>query len=383
MRTGEWQLVERVYPFVGEHGENVCAEWHAVDPTSGETLSEREWFLFGRMNDMLSGRVAVDDPEAVAAARAGVSQVTTCEEAREFTRLRRERSMLKPAVVELDPRELARNAPDNEEFPDDQPAERVDKVTNSATFLNPPTVRMIHKSTLARCSAVLIGPSQLLTAAHCLPSLNVFQSIGIRVDYGDAQTQIPCINVRCTDSTNNAAAWPFPGYTGSGDVAHDLALVWADQPWLAPANTDASWSRILNQMTVATDTYYIEGYGWNANSGGSFGVGRRGNNWGHINFQNADWFAMTTQANQSRPCFFDSGGPANNQTYMIGKAASGFKPCALGVDSAATALHPNCPNPGDLFYYSRIHGKIPWLEANFVGGCYHGSSNGYNYIRCW
>jgi len=70
---------------------------------------------------------------------------------------------------------------------------------------------------------------------------------------------------------------------------------------------------------------------------------------------------------------------------MLGKPATGFAACALGVVSEAEFDNQSdhCPSPGNKVWYSRIFGKISWLEARFAGGCYHGSSNGYQYVRCW
>ncbi len=295
----QWQLVDRAYPLVGEYGEDVCAEWRSVDSNSGEEMVEREWYLFGKMNDMLANRVAVDDADAVAAVRnGGVRQVRNCDDARTFTRLRREHAEAQP-VVEPYGEPAPSDAPDNEEFDDLPSAERVDKVAVSYEFQNPATVR-ITRTDGSYCSGVLIGPYALLTAAHCLPTTEGVQRYHIRVDYGNTHPEVPCINWDCGGSGDNAWGWPYPGYTGNGDIAHDLALVIPDSSWLAPANTSASWMRMLNQMTVVNDTYWIEGYGWNANSGGNQGVGRRGLFYGGVSAQTTAFWHMDVFTNQSR-----------------------------------------------------------------------------------
>jgi len=308
-----WQLVNRAYPFTGEHGEDVCGEWQQIDSATGETTVDREWYWFGKMNEMLAERVSVDDREAVAAARnGGITRVGTCDEARQFTRLRREYAESQPVV---EPEQTSPNGPDTEDFSSDRPAARVDKIAVSTVYLDPATVRIVRPlgNGVSKCSGVLIGARALLTAAHCLPSLDPFQNYKVAVDYGTAQPY-PCFNVGCTGSADNSAAWPFSGYTGSGDIAHDVALVISDANWGSPANTNASWSRILNQMTSLSDYYFMQGYGWTATTGGTSDEGRYGNYYGWIGAQAPDFWHFIVQSNVSRPCHGDSGGPANNQS---------------------------------------------------------------------
>jgi len=158
------------------------------------------------------------------------------------------------------------------------------------------------------------------------------------------------------------------------------AIIWE---WLPPSNTADSWTRLLERNPVVGETFYIEGVGRDSNSPGNFGTLRRSNNFEMVeDNHNYAWWYMRVTSGRGRGCKGDSGGPANNDDYLVGKAATGFKDCAIGVQSAAEGLDPWCPGLGDEVYYSSVHDKIDWLEG-IMGPCYHGSSNGNPYARCW
>jgi hypothetical protein len=369
-----WVAVPGNYPFLGEHGDNVCAEWRMQSPGTQEWEVERESYWFGRMNEILAGTETVDDPEAIAAIRTSIPEVRTCEDARNFTRLRREFDEAHPRTIEP-PFELD-TVVDNEEF-DALPEPVIARVAESRNFLSKPTVRLNGGA----CSAVLIGPSALLTAAHCLPNINAFQTLQITVDYGFRDgAWTPCINSDDC-STTTASGFPFPGYTGVGDAPRDLALIVSNVPWKAPANTADSWARLLARAPVVGEQFWIEGYGWNANSGGSPGTERRS-----LQFETVEsmgtrhWIARVTQG-RGRGCKHDSGGPANNDHYLIGKPGN-FAATAFGVFTYAPQ-HPYCPDLGETLTYTQISDKLTWVEPFIAGGCYHGSSNNNPYWRCW
>ena len=168
-------------------------------------------------------------------------------------------------------------------------------------------------------------------------------------------------------------------------MARDLAVVAVNQPWAAPANTSASWARIITRPAVIGDQFWVEGYGWNADSGGSPGVARRSKTFETVSGIAGNFWKMIVTQGRGRACHGDSGGPALNDFNLLGKPELGFTDAIFGVTSKAISTEPilRCPHLGDSIYYSQLSDKVSFIEPFFSGGCYHGSSNGNAYMRCW
>jgi hypothetical protein len=160
--------------------------------------------------------------------------------------------------------------------------------------------------------------------------------------------------------------------------------------WLPPANDPQRYVRLLDQGTADGEQFFIEGYGWTANEGGSFGTAYRSSFFEIIEVNLGGQFYSTVTVSKGRSCKGDSGGPAVNHN-LIGKAPW-FTPVAIGVtvghDELGWPWPPRkCPDLGFHNFFSRISNKLDWLDdrrAEFqLSECYRGSSNGNKYRRCF
>jgi hypothetical protein len=102
------------------------------------------------------------------------------------------------------------------------------------------------------CSALLIGPGQLVTAAHCTPGTGAYR---IKVWQLTSDGSIKCVN--SANALNNAVCTVegtggmahstlalvtrYPGYANSeAGLAGDIAVVQVPEGWGAPANQSSS-----------------------------------------------------------------------------------------------------------------------------------------------
>jgi hypothetical protein len=392
------ELVAHDYPFVSEGGEMVCAEWQWTDPETSESLMHRESYSFSIMNDLLSGRVPPEtlghDPAAVERVRASLQRVETCDDARRFTELRngweRENPLesLSPPIREITPRgslggrALPAQAIERSDPRLDGNSELViPRVADSVSWFAKYLVRLVTPTNT--CTGFLIGPNTLITAAHCVPYVN--GAFFAKVTYGAGRS---CINPYCsTPEFPNVWGIRYPGWTGGDDWSRDFAVVFGFGNWLSPANDDTAWIRLLDQATANGEQFFIEGYGWTANEGGSSGTSRRSTFFEIIEENLGGQFRSTVTAGKGRACKGDSGGPAVNQG-LIGKAP-GFTPVAIGVAVGFSyfPFEPKCPDLGYTMFHSRVSNKLNWLDdrrAEFgLSACLRTTSNGNHYRRCF
>lgn len=390
---GSWQLVERQYPFTGEAGETVCAEWRYEPSVGGVHRIERDSYDFRRMNELLawslrdanlfheqSDREAADLRAALAAVRtSGISEVRTCDDARAFAQRKTEYFEAMPSNPSrpgqaAKPRRIA-PVP----MPDGRaPQELTEKVAHSYTQQWLSTVRVqnwIAPNSGMSCSGTLIDQNHLLTAAHC------FASTGwkfVSVDYGD--TVSGCLSVFSCGSRPpqaNAYVWRHPSFVGgilATDPADDVAVLMTIDPWPAPANTSAAWSRFIATDVLKGDWHWLIGYGETGHTTNNVGTGRIGS-W----VQGVEWSGTYHWLNKgidgvSRMCVGDSGGTALNQD-LIGMNL------LLGVASNKTGGSANCPYTGDKYRFTALEHKAAWIAG--IAGCWDSTVNGIWYKGCW
>jgi hypothetical protein len=139
----DWQLAAQSYPFIGAHGEMVCAEWRR-HTGRGLTAVQREWYDIEKLNDELVGRRPLDAGVRAAVIRAGVGAVHDCESARRMTDARLE---YLESQASFDPA-----TPDPGVEADD-----IDKVRDGHLFDHWPTVRLRARETSNRSTLLKTG----------------------------------------------------------------------------------------------------------------------------------------------------------------------------------------------------------------------------------
>ncbi len=162
------------------------------------------------------------------------------------------------------------------------------------------------------CTAVLVAPDWVLTAAHCA------------VDAGDNDTFVMAPDLdaaHLSDLHGVAEAFPHPGYDGHGQHPHDVALLRLTDPVedvdFIPVTAelpDSAWSGTwLHYVGYGADTYF-----------GGPGAGMKRETDLQIAWVTSHEFA--TYAEDSNYCSGDSGGPGfvelEGRWYVAGVVSS-------------------------------------------------------------
>jgi V8-like Glu-specific endopeptidase len=193
------------------------------------------------------------------------------------------------------------------------------------------------------CTATLIGPKTLLTAAHCLQGYKG-QEKSITFILGSDKTK-PEATYRITNFIPHDSFDPDPSSTG---YHNDIGLVYlSEKPSveLVPLHrTGPIWEDIQKSQTKLT----FVGFGYNMEVDGQdfqeFGIGiKRYGSW-PINEVRDRHVVFDVQGMST--CNGDSGGPAflmiKNQLVQVAVTSGGYKPCTKGfstrVDSFLTWL---------------------------------------------
>jgi hypothetical protein len=365
-----WQLVARSYPYRGEAGETVCAEWKRRE-ASGRTAVQYEFYHLEEMNAALleTSSLASGVRNAL---RARVPRVKSCDDAREFTRVQ-------AATLEAVPSKIAVQAPaaGTEILPDG--TEPVDKIANGVAALAASSVsvwRWVGNLNWTICSGALLDRYRLLTAAHCFPANG---SYTVWVDFGyPAPAGMPlCLNPPCDDPTTgtpkkNVIVTRYPGFLGSNDPSRDLAIVtFGNGGWVSPGNVPANWTALA---ATPISVFWLVGYGANDYPFANYGVSRRANGADSVDWYGDEYWLTYTEAGIGRPCKGDSGAPA----FFTG---AGFNMAVGFMSGADTAAGDSCPRPGEKFRYTRIETKLSWIES-VIGRCGRFIDSGYPNMRC-
>jgi hypothetical protein len=260
------------------------------------------------------------------------------------------------------------------------------------------------------CSAFLIGPNVIATAAHCVDDRVAPSPRGtwngwnwgyvtLRMVYKPTQGELMCLNETCRDANGNrknttVLAWWHAGYSGEGDTGDDIAILTrvqghdfptraADVDDPAPRALDGGdFLRLLASAVSTSEDGTIWGYGALSDSEGSDSNPRVG--WVETNY----WGPNHVRADadrESRICAGDSGGPL---VYRPGVFANNF---AAGIASNTDARNGDCPESGDAMRWTRVSSKIGMID-DILGwsgrdACQYATGSGVpgssGYYRCW
>jgi hypothetical protein len=244
------------------------------------------------------------------------------------------------------------------------------------------------------CSAVLVGPGKLLTAAHCFPnyaagSINYNVPIRVEQEWSDASGRY-CITAgarkagSCTGSdfknatvhiySGNTGGYPEcmvdPGRCSSTDIA---AIRLNSGGWTDPADDDRSYAAISDAANSAGTDYTLYGWGNNTYAGTGAGTQRSG----VFRVQGVAAGQFYTDAYTKAVCRGDSGAP----WFLL---TSPERPYLTGLHSSSNKDGENCAPNGDLQRETRVRDKLPFI-TNRLGPCSRLTDNniGIYYYQCW
>lgn len=172
-------------------------------------------------------------------------------------------------------------------------------------------VELAHGEVLA-CSATVIAPQAVLTAAHCLNG-----------------SVLP--DVVEGDGTHHAAIAGFahPGFDLT-TLDHDLAIIVVDPPLaIAPL----AYATTLG--AAVGDTFEVIGFGWTVDGDTSAAARRTGTS----QLTAIDPLRLRSTAAPAQTCEGDSGGPALYAGQIIGVASSGDPMCVQFAQHARVDVH--------------------------------------------
>jgi hypothetical protein len=322
----------------------------------------REFYVFGAINEQLESDAALRD-------FTGLESVQSCEQAREFVALKGD-YLAQDEIVEPE-----------DTLQGDYPVEEQFRIASGSFSNYRPSVELIIRegrnySKSIRCSGFMIGPQEIVTAAHC-----IYQDgwrpvrVTMRVPQRTGGGTDVCV-ANCTNSkTSNAFGSRHPGYTGLGDSADDIGVFVFKQPFSGPAQYSNSWMRMMVNSTWQNAPLKIFGWGANTQSGGG-GISREGTT--KVSWSGNGHF--TSNADMARGCKGDSGGMATRWT-------TSESPFAVGVLSEMVGSFGDlCPYEDGFNRWTHVGPKIPWIETRIGRNCSRfisSSNSSISYARCF
>jgi len=186
-------------------------------------------------------------------------------------------------------------------------------ITDGTTYAGHPSVGWLHIGGTTLCTATLVGPTTVLTAAHCIQA---------------GQSHVFYVG---SGSYSSASEHPHGSYNAT-TKAHDIAIV-----KLASTPSGITPS-VISELTPSVGTALtLVGYGITATGATDQGTKRMATN--TVATINSTKFRFDgTGSGQGNTCFGDSGGPAfatlGGREVVAGTTVGGSSPCgSYGVDS--------------------------------------------------
>lgn len=217
------------------------------------------------------------------------------------------------------------------------------------------------------CSGVLISPTLILTAAHCVSNGEFSQKIFMQ-RRGSRTTQ--CITIQTTNAERPCVARRLfavrhPSYRGEGDVESDIALVHIINnsfQFKSGAIPKDNFARLYSDTLHHSVWMLMAGFGPTMPSGvghGEYHESRFKRTW------IGDHHFFYKMGPRSRVCKGDSGGPA----YLIAKGEDTRtdvvplgKPVVVGLLSTVVTHDNWCGRPGKKARWVKVSPKVEWIS---------------------
>ncbi len=215
------------------------------------------------------------------------------------------------------------------------------------------------------CTGVMISPTVILTAAHCLDDYvpagqveGVTTALNVNYKFSDGTKR--CISApagsSCAGTPMRLVIYgsnPHP----NGDAATDLGIIITSTQWWG--TSEADYADIYMDTMGAYGRLQLYGYGDNADAGTGFGVLRTGTM--EVEWYGSQHFILIPRG--ARSCSGDSGAP-----WMVYETATPGEAHVVGI-------HANSDKRGACADYerdaraSRLSGKMAWIEEKLGYTC--------------